>query len=66
MGSGTPLCPWAISPPGWAKRRAEALSTIIGCPKDLKQFPECLRKVPAELLVDLLNSFSVIITFIKI
>ncbi|KAF0738975.1 Carboxylic ester hydrolase, partial [Aphis craccivora] len=27
LESGTPLCRWAVSPPGWAKRRAAALAT---------------------------------------
>ncbi|XP_060845477.1 uncharacterized protein LOC132925065 [Rhopalosiphum padi] len=54
LESGTPLCRWGVSPPGWAKRRASALSTISGCPEDSKQLAECLRDMPAELLVDLL------------
>ncbi|CAH1724878.1 unnamed protein product [Aphis gossypii] len=54
LESGTPLCRWAVSPPGWAKRRAAALATISGCPEDSKKLAKCLRNMPAELLVDLL------------
>lgn len=53
MESGTPLCRWAITPPGWARRRALSLSTILGCPIEPKQLVDCLKKMPAELLVDL-------------
>ncbi|VVC41619.1 Hypothetical protein CINCED_3A013561 [Cinara cedri] len=60
MQSGTPLCPWAVSPPGWARRRALSLSTIAGCPSDPKLLAECLRKIPADLLVDLQFNFFVI------
>lgn len=59
MESGTPLERWAVSPPGLARRRASALSAIAGCPSDLKELPSCLRQMPAELLVDLLNKFFV-------
>jgi len=53
------LCRWAVSPPGWAKRRAAALSTISGCPEDSKELAKCLRNMPAELLVDLLYNLFV-------
>lgn len=59
MESGTPLERWAVSPPGWARRRAYALSTIAGCSNDLKELGSCLRLIPAELLVDLLRNFLV-------
>ncbi|VVC41621.1 Carboxylesterase type B, conserved site,Carboxylesterase, type B,Carboxylesterase type B [Cinara cedri] len=55
--SGSPLCRWAVSPPGWAKRRALSMSTIAGCPTDSKQLADCLRKMPADLLVDLHYNF---------
>lgn len=57
MESGTPLCRWAVSPPGLARRRALSLSTIAGCPKETNEFVKCLRQMPAELLVDLLYNF---------
>lgn len=63
MESGTPLCRWAVSPPGLARRRALSLSTIAGCPKESNEFVKCLREMPAELLVDLLYNFFVNNTF---
>lgn len=59
MESGTPFCPWAVAPPGLARRRAKALSTIAGCPKNSKYLLECLRKLPAEELVKLYGNFYV-------
>jgi len=63
MESGTPLCLWSVSPPGWARRRARALSTIAGCPEESGELAECLREKPAELLVDLFYNFFVNNTF---
>uniref|UniRef100_A0A2H8TEY6 Carboxylic ester hydrolase n=2 Tax=Melanaphis sacchari TaxID=742174 RepID=A0A2H8TEY6_9HEMI len=57
LESGTPLCRWSVSPPGWAKRRASALATISGCPQDSKQLTKCLKDMPAKILVDLLYNF---------
>ncbi|XP_008180697.1 esterase FE4 [Acyrthosiphon pisum] len=57
MESATPLNLWGVSPPGWAKRRALAVSTIAGCPLDTKQMIKCLKEVPANVLVNLYNSF---------
>jgi len=37
MASGTPLNLWGVSPPGWARRRASAISTFSGCPVEPKK-----------------------------
>jgi len=59
MESATPLNLWGVSPPGWAKRWALAVSTIAGCPLDPKQMIKCLKEVPANVLVNLYNNFFV-------
>lgn len=59
MESGTSLCRWAVYPPGWARRRSRALSTIAGCPEESNEFVKCLKAMPAELLVELLYNFFV-------
>lgn len=61
MESGTALVRWGVSPPGYAKRRAQAFSTIAECPKDSKEFLKCLRRIPAEEFPKLLYNFFVII-----
>jgi len=66
MESASPLNLWGVSPPGWAKRRALAVSTISGCPLDPKQMIQCLKEVPANVLVNLYNSFFVSISYSKI
>lgn len=57
LESGTPLCRWAVSPPGWAKRRAQAFSTIAECPEDSKEFLKCLRRIPESQFPTLLYKF---------
>lgn len=57
MESGTPLNLWGVTPPGYAKRRASAVSTIAGCPEDPKQMLKCLKELPAKVLVNIYNSF---------
>ncbi|CAI6344926.1 unnamed protein product [Macrosiphum euphorbiae] len=56
MESATPLNLWGVSPPGWAQRRASAISTIAGCPEEPRQMVKCLKEVPAKVLVNLYNS----------
>ncbi|XP_022165688.1 esterase FE4-like [Myzus persicae] len=56
MESGSPLNLWGVSPPGWAKRRASAISTITGCPEEPKQMIKCLKEVPAKVLVNVYNN----------
>ncbi|XP_022165726.1 uncharacterized protein LOC111030506 [Myzus persicae] len=53
--SGSPLNLWGVSTPGWTKRRASAISTIAGCPEELKQMIKCLKEVPAKFLVNVYN-----------
>lgn len=50
MQSGTPFHQWAVAPPGWAKRRTEAISTIYGCPENSKEMVNCLKSLHAEEL----------------
>ncbi|XP_022165706.1 esterase FE4-like [Myzus persicae] len=56
MESGSSLNLWSVSPPGWAKRRAFTISTIAGCPQEPKQMIECLKELPAKVLVNLYNN----------
>ncbi|XP_060877024.1 esterase FE4-like isoform X2 [Metopolophium dirhodum] len=56
MESASPLNIWSVSPPGWAKRRVSAISTIAGCPDEPKQMIECLKEIPAKVLVNLYNN----------
>lgn len=64
MSSGTPLNLWSVSPPGWAKRRASSISTFAGCPIEPKKMVQCLKQVPANVLVDLYNSIFVNIIYL--
>ncbi|KAL4097011.1 hypothetical protein QTP88_021854 [Uroleucon formosanum] len=57
MESATPLNLWGVSPPGYAKRRAAAVATIVGCPVDPTQMIKCLKEVPAKVLVNIYNDF---------
>jgi len=68
MESASPLNLWGVSPPGWAKRRASAISTIAGCPDEPKQMIECLKEIPAKVLVNLYNNtfVSIIIFTLKL
>jgi len=59
MESASALNIWGVTPPGYAKRRALAVSTIAGCPEEPKQMLKCLKEVPAKVLVNLYNSFFV-------
>jgi len=54
LQSGTPVCKWAILPVGIPRKRAHAVATILGCNFDTsKDILQCLRKVPAQYLIDL-------------
>jgi len=64
MESGTPLNLWGVTPPGWAKRRASAISTIVGCPQEPKQMIKCLKEIPAKVLVNVYNNLFVSIFFL--
>jgi len=65
LQSGTPLCRWAVSPPGLVRKRTEAVATIAGCnPDTSEEILKCLKKVPANYMVELHNKFFVSITFL--
>ncbi|XP_025194181.1 esterase E4-like isoform X1 [Melanaphis sacchari] len=54
LQSGTPLCKWAILPPGISRKRAHAVATISGCNFNTSEdILQCLRKVPAQNLLSL-------------
>uniref|UniRef100_A0A2S2QI72 Carboxylic ester hydrolase n=1 Tax=Sipha flava TaxID=143950 RepID=A0A2S2QI72_9HEMI len=57
LQSGSPLCLWAVLSPGLAKRRAQAVATISGCPSESKEMIDCLRRLPAEIFVQLQRNF---------
>lgn len=57
LQSGSPLCLWAVLPPGLAERRAKAVATITGCPSESKEMLKCLRLLPADTFVKLYNNF---------
>ncbi|VVC43776.1 Carboxylesterase type B, conserved site,Carboxylesterase, type B,Carboxylesterase type B [Cinara cedri] len=57
MESSTPLNLWGVTPPGLAKRRASNVSTVVGCSEDPEKMVECLRRVPAAVLVDVYTNF---------
>lgn len=60
LQSGTPMCRFAISTPGVARKRAEAVSTMAGCYADTSEdVLNCLRTLPAAYLVELHNKFFV-------
>lgn len=54
LQSGTPVCRWAVLPPGIPRKRANAAATIAGCNfNDSEGILRCLRKIPAQHLMDL-------------
>jgi carboxylesterase type B len=60
LQSGTPVCRWAILPPGIARKRVHSIATIAGCNYDTSEdILKCLRKLPAEYLMDLQNKLHV-------
>lgn len=60
LQSGAPTCTWAVSPPGLARQRAHAVATIAGCNYDgSDDVLECLRKLPADLTVEIQNKLFV-------
>lgn len=66
MESASPLNLWGVSPPGYAKRRASAISTIAGCLEDPSQMIKCLIEVPAKVLVNIYNSLFVSIILVHL
>lgn len=59
MESASALNLWSVTPPGLAKRRASLVSTVTGCPENPNEMVECLRRVPATVLVDVYNDLFV-------
>lgn len=60
LQSGTPLCRWAFAAPGLVHDRTKAVATIAGCHSDTSQeILQCLRKLPANYIVELNNKFFV-------
>lgn len=60
LQSGTPVCRWAALPAGIARKRAHSIATIAGCNYDTSEdILKCLRKLPAEHLMDLQNKLHV-------
>lgn len=50
MQSGTPFHLWAVSPSNWAGRRARALSTFFGCPREEEEMVKCFKNIDEEKL----------------
>lgn len=58
--SGTPLCLWANSPPGLARKRAHTIATIAACNYDTSEdILKCLKRLPADYLIGLLPQLRV-------
>lgn len=67
LQSGSPVCTWAVSPPGLSRKRAHAVATISGCNFDTSEdILQCLRQVPAQYLIDLHTKFFVCYLFQQI
>jgi len=60
LQSGTPICRWATTTAGVARKRAEAVSTIAGCHADTSEnILKCLQKLPVNFLIELHDKFFV-------
>lgn len=60
LQSGSPVCRWAINPAGVSRKLAHSVATVAGCNFDTSQnLVECLRKLPAQYLMDLHTKFLV-------
>ncbi|XP_060847593.1 juvenile hormone esterase-like isoform X1 [Rhopalosiphum padi] len=58
LQSGTPMCRWAVSPPGLIRKRTEAVATIAGCHFNTsEEILSCLKQLPANYIVELHNKF---------
>lgn len=52
LQSGSPICKWAVTPSGFPRKRAYALSTFAGCVFDTsEEVLNCLRKLPVHYLM---------------
>jgi len=60
LQSGTPICRWATTTPGIARKRAQAVSTLAGCYADTSEdILKCLQKLPVNFLIELHDTFFV-------
>lgn len=58
LQSGTPLCRWAVAPPGLIRKRTEAVAVIAGCHFNTsEEILNCLKQLPANYIVELHNKF---------
>lgn len=58
LQAGTSTTPWAHTPPPVAKRRAEAVATMLGCPtKPTSDTLSCLKELPMEAFVFAADKF---------
>ncbi|XP_050430240.1 juvenile hormone esterase-like [Adelges cooleyi] len=58
LQSGVPLCRWATSVPGLARKRAEAVATMAGCLfSSSEDILKCLKALPANTFGDLYQKF---------
>lgn len=65
LQSGTPLCRWAVAPPGLIRKRTEAVAVIAGCHFNTsEEILNCLKQLPANYIVELHNKFVVSIIFL--
>lgn len=66
LESEAPVCTWASPAPGMASNRAYSIATIAGCHfNTFESVLGCLRKLPAQNLVDLHLRLFVCYVFIK-
>jgi len=66
LQSGTPMCRWAVSPPGLIRKRTEAVATIAGCHFNTsEEILSCLKQLPANYIVELHNKFIVSIVSLR-
>jgi carboxylesterase type B len=60
LQSGTPVCRWAILPPGIPRKRAHTIATIAGCNYNTSEdILNCLKKLPVDYIVNVQNKLYV-------
>lgn len=60
LESGSPVCMWAVGPPGLARQRAHAIAVNAGCNYGGSDgILKCLRNLPADYAVALQNNLHV-------
>ncbi|XP_001599255.3 venom carboxylesterase-6 isoform X1 [Nasonia vitripennis] len=58
--SGTALCPWALTRPGLARKKAQRVAELLGCPKDdSRKLVDCLRTKEAVDIIGTDRAFQV-------